>query len=197
MTATGLPGAELRERWHLDPFVKDEFEARTGRRPVSRTLKSEAFPGLGAVDVLAEHPKLLMELKWSYAGPGKVFESVWDAIKLSILGPAFGFDHLYIAAGAAGEVWGLTESANLFETGTIDPLEMWDRELEPRRGPNYGASVGEDLVIGSRGNQPIEGPREIELRRLESFPVAGDYELRLVSIGGNSRLRTWPQIDVP
>jgi len=197
MTASGLPGSEFRERQHLDPFVKDEFEARTGRRPVSRTLKSEAFPNLGPVDVVVEQPKLLMELKWSFEAPGKVFESVWDAIKLSILGPAFGFDHLYIATGATVGEWGITESADLFETGTVDPLEMWSRDLEPRRGPNYGSTVGEDLVIGARGNQPIEGPREIEVQRLGSFPVIAGYELVLVSVAGNSELRTWPQADVP
>jgi hypothetical protein len=105
MTETGLAGSQLRERIHLDPFLKDELASLTGRRPLSRKFKSDSFPGLGAVDVVAERPKFLMELKWSYAIPGKVFESVWDAIKLALLGPVLGIECLYLATGASSEEW--------------------------------------------------------------------------------------------
>lgn len=197
MTQTGLSGFELRERNHLDPFIKDEIEKRSGARPVSRKYKSDAFHGLGAVDVVAEDPKVMMELKWSYALPGKVFESVWDAIKLALLGPVHGFENLYVATGASRLEWDASESADLFETGDRNPTEMWERNLAPPRGPNNGATVGEDLVIGARGNQPTSGPKLFRVLALGAFEVAQDFELRLARVEGVTRLRDWPQIAYP
>ncbi len=45
MTAIGLRGGELRERRHLDPFVKDGIAQQTGVRPVSRKLSTQTSPG--------------------------------------------------------------------------------------------------------------------------------------------------------
>lgn len=195
MTRTGLPGTELRERHHLDPFVKDEFEARTGQRPVARKLGSDAFIGLGAVDVVIEQPACLMELKWSYDPPGKVFESVWDAVKLAILGPAHGYDHLFLATGASLDEWGRAECKDLFDDGPADLLGMWGRPLVPPRGPNNGMTVGEDLVIGGRGNQPTRAPSGATVRKIGAFLVAGDFELRVIAVEGSNQLHPWPQID--
>src|SRR4051794_33876068 len=85
--ALGLPGHALREREHLDPVSKDVFESLTGARPASRRLAIAGFPGLGPVDVVEGGRRVLVELKWSYRLPGKVFESAWDAVKLALLGP--------------------------------------------------------------------------------------------------------------
>ena len=195
MLLTGLPGVDLRERTHLDPFMKDAFEDSAGIRPVSRTLKIGSFGRLGPVDIVSSRPRLLMELKWSYELPGKVFESLWDAIKLVMLGAEHDYDKLYIATGAAAEEWAHSESRDLFATGTVDPFEMWNRPLDPKRGPNYGSTVGEDLVIGGRGNQPITGPLSITVRLLDCHPVGDDFELRLIAVEGSGE-RPWPQIDI-
>ncbi len=194
MAMTELPGAELRERRHLDPFMKDVFEEYTGKRPVSRTLHSQHFRGLGPVDIVAAEPRLLMELKWSYALPGKLFESVWDAVKLALLGSEHGYDDLYIATGASLTEWGASECADLFTSGELDPIEAWGRRLHPRRGPNYGSTVGEDLVIGARGNQPERGPEVLSVRVIGAFPVHSDFELRLVSLRPATGVRPWPRI---
>ncbi len=77
MTATGLAGADLRERKHLDPFIKDALADAVGVRPRLEGFDSPFFSGVGAVDVVSARPKLFMELKWSYQVPGKLFESVW------------------------------------------------------------------------------------------------------------------------
>jgi hypothetical protein len=146
--------------------------------------------------VVAQRPRVFIELKWSYERPGKVFESVWDALKLAMLGPRHGRDQRYLATGASYEEWSRMESADLFETGTVDPLELWRRPLIPRRGPNYGATVGEDLVIGGHGNQPTKGPRTIAVRLLETFEMAGDFRLKLVRIDCVTELRPWPQIEL-
>lgn len=197
MSQLGLPGTELRERYHLDPFIKDEFERRHGVRPISRRLTSPSFPRLGAVDVVADEPSLLMELKWSYQLPGKVFECVWDAIKLALLGPSYNYDHAYLVVGASNVEWAQTESADAFASGTFDPLELWNRPLVPRRGPNRGATVGEDLVIGGHGSQPLNGPRTITVQRLDALDVAGDFELRVLSVRGSDARQPWPPIEYP
>lgn len=194
MTGTGLGGSALRESRHLDPFMKDAFEAAVGVRPISKKFKSESFVGLGAVDLVADQSRLFMELKWSHELPGKIFESVWDAIKLAVLGPKHGRDHLYIATGAGEAEWANGDCTDLFASGSHDPLEMWQRPLVPKRGPNYGETVGEDLVIGGHGNQPTEGPKAITTRSLNEFRVAGDFLLKLVAISGTSDLRDWPQV---
>src|SRR4051812_24711445 len=111
MTDTGLPGSSLRERQHLQPFTVDECERRSAASPPSRTLRTPDFPGLGPVDVVLARPRALVELKWSYMLPGKVFESAWDMVKLALVGERLGYPALYIATGAATVEWEATESA--------------------------------------------------------------------------------------
>jgi hypothetical protein len=192
MTNTGLPGTRLRERRHLDPFMKDAFMDATGARPVSKRFDHPHFRGLGAVDVVTDRPLLFMELKWSYERPGKIFESVWDAIKLAMLGPQHGRSHLYIATGASDSEWQHGDCADLFAGGPVEPLEMWRRPLVPRRGPNYGATVGSDLVIGANGKQPTQGPTRISTRLLDRFAVANDFRLKLIRIDGTTDTQPWP-----
>jgi hypothetical protein len=197
MTDTRLSGSELRERLHLDPFVKDEFEKRSGTRPASKRFMSDAFVGLGPVDVVSGKPRCLIELKWSYEQPCKVFESLWDAIKLAILGPEHGYGHLYVVTGASMKEWETAVCRELFNDGPIYPAELWARPLEPMRGPNSGTTVGEDLVIGGRGNQPSEAPEEIRTRRVATCPVSGEFEVRAMRIVAASNLRPWRQIPYP
>jgi hypothetical protein len=129
LTQTGLPGAAVRERTHLDPYVKDEFERRTGRRPPTRTVRSPDFRGLGPVDVVVERPRALLELKWAYGRPAKIFESVWDATKLALLGAQHGYDALYVVCGASTAEWETSESSELFASGEIDALALWQRPI--------------------------------------------------------------------
>lgn len=196
LTATGFAGNELREREQLDPFTKDEFERRVGVRPVSRTLQIADFPGVGSVDVVVSRPKALIELKWSYLIPDKIFESVWDAIKLALIGRHHRHDALYLVTGASLTAWSASESADLFATGEVDPVEMWSRALIPPRSPNRGKTVGEDLVIGGRGNQPLRAPARIEVRRVTSARVARDYELRVVHVSAVGPLIEWPKTEI-
>lgn len=123
LTATGLTGADLRERRHLDPYTKDAVEARSGDRPPARTLRTPAFPGAGPVDVVLAQPRALIELKWSYQLPGKIFESVWDATKLLLLGQQYSYENLYIVTGAALGEWNVSESASLFAMGQLDTIQ--------------------------------------------------------------------------
>lgn len=193
---TGLGGGDLRERQHLDPFVKDAFERHVGARPISQTLRTADFPGLGPVDVIVNEPRVLIELKWSYLVPDKVFESVWDAIKLPLLGQPHGYDALYVATGASLAAWSASESADLFGTGEIDTAEMWRRPLLPPRWPNWGDTIGEDLVIGAWGNQPRRAPARIGVHHLVSVPVTEDYEIRVARVDAPGPLVDWPRTEV-
>jgi hypothetical protein len=194
LTTTGLPGIALRERQHLDPFFKDEIGRRSGRRPVSRTLRSPDFPGLGAVDVVVERPKALIELKWAYGAPAKIFESVWDATKLALLGAQHGYETLYVVCGASSVEWAASESSELFRQGEVDALGLWQQPLAPPRGPNYGTTVGEDLVIGARGNRPLRAHARLAVRTVAGRPVAGDHVLRVIGVTGVGLLAPWPDI---
>lgn len=192
LTATGRPGEELRERRDLDPLAKDTFAEFNGVRPPSRTLRTPAFPGLGPVDVVLERPRALLELKWSYSEPGKIFESVWDATKLLLLGEEHGYRALYLVTGAPTAQWQYSESADLFRVGELDAVALWSRRLEPPRGPNYGATIGEDLVIGARGNRPREAHDRIAVVGVWTFPVAQYYELRIARITPAGPRVPWP-----
>jgi hypothetical protein len=152
LTEAGLPGSALRERAHLDPRTKDECGRRNGQRPTSRTLRSSDFPGLGPVDVVLERPRALLELKWAYGVPAKIFESVWDATKLALLGAQHGYAALYVVCGASDAEWAVSESAELFAPGEIDVLALWQRPLIPPRGPQ--------LRLDCRGRLGDRGPRQ-------------------------------------
>jgi len=195
MTDLGLPGDALRERAHLDPFFKSEFERRYGIRPRAESLQSSDFPSVGAVDVVVADPRALIELKWSYAIPPKIYEGVWDAIKLVLLGQANGFDALYLTVGAAVEAWAASESADLFNDGEIDTEELWGRRLIPPRAFNYGRTVGEDCVIGAAGKQPRRVPSRIAVRSIARLPVGGDHELRVVGLSAVGAAKPWPQLE--
>jgi hypothetical protein len=71
---------------------------------------------------------------------------------------------------------------------------MWMRDLGPPRGPNYGDTIGADLVIGAHGNQPSLAPASITTRMVGVFAVAEGFELRLISVQGSEDLRPWPQL---
>jgi hypothetical protein len=197
MTQTGLPGRLLRERTHLDPFMKDESAQRSGARPVSKKLLAPEFPRLGPVDVVIAEPRMLIELKWSYERPGKTFESVWDAIKLVLLGARHGYDALYVATGASRDDWTASESSDLFSSGDVDMLDIWARALTPPRGPNYGATIGEDLLIGGDGNQPLRAHSRLGIRRIAELPVADDFELRIIRVAAAGPIVDWPQLTAP
>jgi hypothetical protein len=54
-----------------------------------------------------------------------VFESLWDAIKLALLGVAHSYSELYVATGASLYDWNASESAELSRPGAVDALQLW------------------------------------------------------------------------
>jgi len=197
LTRMDPSGAAIRERQHLDPFFKDELERLVGTRPVAKKLHTPHFPGLGAVDVVVSEPRALIELKWSYLIPDKIFEAVWDAIKLALVGLEHHYTALYVAAGASKSAWAATESADLFRAGQVNTIEMWQRPLVPPRSPNRGKTVGEDLVVGGRGNQPVRVPAELQVQLVRTLGVGENHELRVARIAPHGDFVEWPRIEIP
>lgn len=188
----GVAGADVRERGHLDPGVKAVLRETHHLETASMPRGHEHFTGLGSIDVVLDDPPILMELKWSYDEQrSKIFESVWDAVKLSLLAGDTG-KHGYIATGASHTAWASCESADLFETGVIDPQEIWGRPLDPA-GPNYGRTVGEDVILGSKSRgRPLKSPGQLEMTAVVRLPYRDDYELRVARVAGAGPLTDWP-----
>jgi hypothetical protein len=104
---------------------------------------------------------------------------------------------LYVTTGASLDEWSTSESADLFLPGRIDPRELWDRPLIPPRGPNYGQTVGDDLVIGARGNRPHRVHSSLAIRSVGAWPVADNFELRVIGVVGQGPLIAWSGVATP
>ena len=187
----GLSGPEIRERTHFDPAVKRAFRGLTRENVRSFKLTTPHFPGLGSVDVAVPRPPLLVELKWSYnERRSKIFESVWDAIKLVLLASEYGCTG-YVATGASTDAWSRSESRDLFYVALADPRALWALPLVPR-GPNGGHSVGEDLILGSPSHsRPVNAPRRMTLTPLAPIAVRGGYEVRTARVACDGPLHPW------
>ena len=136
-------------------------------------------------------PPVLIELNWSHdESRSKIFESVRDAIKLSILAAERG-SFAYLATGASLGAWKESESRDLFEEGDVEPSELWQRELDPP-GPNGGKTVGEDLVRGSPSQGgPREAPRQIAVTGVADLCYWNEYLLKVVRVAGSAEMREW------
>lgn len=66
----------------------------------------------------------------------------------------------------------------------------------PPRGPNYGSTVGEDLIIGARGNRPLRAHAELAVRWAASWAVDEGYELRAARIEAIGPFRDWPNFAI-
>lgn len=191
LTKQGLNGPDIRERNDFDPSVREAL-SRPGCEPAgAKKLVAEDFPGIGAVDIVVSDPPILLELKWSYdESRSKIFEGVWDAIKLALLAGA-NQHWAYLATGASYVAWGESECADLFEKEFVRPRELWDRPLIPP-GPNNGTTVGEDLVRGSpSSSRPLAAPERLWIRPIDRIGVRGGYEVRVVRVAADGPIRPW------
>jgi hypothetical protein len=111
------------------------------------------FQGVGPVDIVVraapnEPPIGLIECKLSHDGRrDKIYEGVWDAIKLALAIEALPAASGYLVTGAPQDAWATSETADLFEEGSLGTVSLLARPLTPH-GPNGGATVGEDLLAG-------------------------------------------------
>lgn len=54
----------------------------------------------------------------------------------------------------------------------------------PAEAPNYGKSIGEDLVIGTQGNQPMTVPGSIRTDVVDNVTLQGDapWTVRVIAV---------------
>jgi hypothetical protein len=198
---SGVGGAQLRERKHLDPALKEALGELTGTAVWGKQLVSEHFPGVGPVDLCVVDPPMLLELKWSYDETrSKIFESLWDAVKLALLcgePPAQLHPHFkgtpagYVVTSASTAAWRACECAELFEDGRVDPREMWSRPLVPP-GPNGGGTIGEDLILGSpSSSRPLAAPARLLVRGVTAISIGDGYELRTARVSAQGPVTRW------
>ena len=106
---------------------------------------------LAVVGGTSETYRLLAELKWCYVD--KLWETLWDAFKVSLASDVEGIEHAYVVVGAPAVVWGKpANGSELFYGGT------WStRELISRYGTNWSWLLAE----GSK-SQPVSLPELIQ-----------------------------------
>lgn len=130
------------------------------------------FQGVGPVDVVVKAstsglPIGMLECKWSQDPKrDKIYETLWDAIKLALAIEPAQNAAAYIVTGASGAVWQSTESSDIFETGQVSTTDLWNRPLIPP-GPHGGTTFGQDLLDGGYGNKFEWAPAQLR------FTLAG------------------------
>jgi hypothetical protein len=187
------PLAELREedlRSRLSEAMERRLPARVRRE---RTLRLDAFQGVGGFDVLVdEAPEgrvaWLAETKWSYLSRSKVFEGAWDAVKLCLAEDQHAVRRGWLVTGAPDEHWRDDECADLFGEGVVSVRDVWERKLTSP-GPNGGATVGADLVEGGRGNRFTRAPEQIRVEPVAALPIGRSREswtIRAVAVSSGT-----------
>ena len=170
-------------------------------QPVATAVLGDVFPGrlvsnrkivipiwerVGNVDLtVGEAPGTiteagLIELKWSGGGTDKLYEGLWDAMKLSLaqitwaaIGP-----RAYLLTGAPKTVWESSPFADLFETAVHDPVELCLRRLTDRKR----TIAWDDLLRGGKDSYPHWVPAKIATKVCGRASVGEMYELRAVEI---------------
>ena len=115
---------DLREE-HLRRALYVALESRLpGQARKEIGLKLAAFRGVGGFDLLVDRAPggavaWLGEVKWSYTARSKIFEALWDAVKLCLAAVEHGATRCWLITGAPRSQWKSAESRELFAAGTI------------------------------------------------------------------------------
>jgi hypothetical protein len=179
----------------------DLLAERRDLQPVAEAVLGDLFPDrlvpnrkvvipiwerVGNVDLtVSEAPGTtteagLIELKWSGDGSDKLYEGLWDAMKLSpaqIAGAVIG-PRAYLLTGAPKTVWESSSFADLFETAVHDPAQLCLRRLTDRKR----TIAWDDLLRGGYDSYPHWVPAKIATNVCGRASVGESYELRAVEI---------------
>lgn len=183
------PLSGVREEDLRTPLHAGLADALPGRVRKEQTLELKAFRGVGGFDLLVDRSGggpvcCLAEVKWSYTGRSKIFEAVWDAVKLCLAAREHGATRCWLITGAPNSQWASAECRELFDSGVLSFQDLWKRPLVPA-GPNGGATVGEDLLAGGRGNRFISAPSAFamtEVGREPLRPATERWSVRAVAV---------------
>jgi hypothetical protein len=188
LTHRGVPYADLREQDLRAELCKVLGVRMPGRVEPERKLVLKSFQGVGGFDILVRdepggHPRAVAELKWSYTKRSKVFEALWDAVKLAMAQDEYGIVRGWLIVGAPVEAWEVAECRELFDPGVCGFRRMWEQRLAPP-GSNGGETVGEDLLAGGHGNTFTRTPEEFRVERIAEVTLPGQpsWSVRAVAI---------------
>jgi hypothetical protein len=184
----GVPFADLREE-DLRAELCNELATRMpGCVERERKLALRSFQGVGGFDILVRdrpggHPSAVAELKWSYTTRSKVFEALWDAVKVATAQAEYGIPRGWLIVGASDATWEGAECRELFDPGVCGFRRMWDQRLSPT-GSNGGTTVAEDLLAGGRGNRFTRAPEKFRVDRVATVALPGrpSWSVRAVAI---------------
>jgi hypothetical protein len=178
----------LRELRDLQPAAETTLSERfTDRLAPNRKVAIPIWERVGRVDItILESPGAafeagLIELKWSGGGSDKLYEGLWDALKLALAQITWGAigPRAYLLTGAQKGVWESSPFAGLFETAVHDPAELCARRLSDRKQ----TIAWDDLLRGGNDSYPHWVPGEIATKVCGRASVGEEYELRAVEIG--------------
>jgi hypothetical protein len=156
------PLADMREENLRGALQRSLSSQLPGHVRKEQTLDLPAFRGVGGFDILVDRAPggavgWLGEVKWAYTTRSKIFEAVWDAVKLCLAADVHGASRCWLITGAPNHQWAATETRQLFIDGTANFRELWTKPLVPP-GSNGGKTIGEDLLAGGRGNRFTRAP---------------------------------------
>jgi hypothetical protein len=162
------------------------------------------FRGVGPVDIVVRSTEqgeviALIECKWSTdTSRDKIYEGAWDAVKLALATASTPTADGFLVTGAPRDSWQHTETADLFNTGTVSTPELWARPLQPP-GPNGGETVGADCEAGGRGNMFTHAPEQLVINLIADESVADvDITIKASTVqGAGPLIRFAPEPEFP
>lgn len=162
----------------VDGIREKQFRAalRTALEDAGETCAQEVRPDLpgwpnveggklGGFDLAVANSdgvgyRVLAELKWCYVD--KLWETLWDAFKISLASQLEGTEAAYVIAGAPATLWGKpADCAELFADDVWSP-----RDLISRYTTNWSWLLGE-----SSKSQPRQLPERIRTELVASEPL--------------------------
>ncbi len=151
----------LRER-HLSAAVHAVVGRQLGTSVVSTVVRLPEWPqlGQGGADYMAKAPSggiHLGELKWCQRGQDKVYEAIWDLVKMALATRSPAIETAHLITGAPAEMWPHASCGDLFDGGTFTPEELCTRRF-PR---GQRRTAWDYLLEGGYGRHPDAVPANI------------------------------------
>ena len=187
-TAAGLLQAEANEvgvlhvaESDLRRALRHGLQAQFGAvvKPERPFVLQNWKPRLGPFDVAVLHadlmkPRLLTEAKW--CREAKLFESLWDLLKLALAVRELGAEGAYLVVGASTSSWQSDPHAALFS-----PQTWTTRQLLTQFEKGWGW-----LLKGNKTARPTQLPAEIKTSETACIPIhlahEEDWLLKAVAV---------------
>jgi hypothetical protein len=131
---------------------------------------------LGGADLVirympqGEYWRYVLELKWSTPAQRKVWEGIWDALKMLAASQLHFVEAAYLVTGASRTEWINTPAAEIFEDGLWDVRELLSKYPEMWK-----------TLVALSGPPPLRLPARFRTTLVGSQAV-NDYVIRAVAV---------------